>query len=147
VERKVRRTTLSAITFAGQVASQTGGAYDILVIGEGADAASAEVAQFGARQVFKTEIGGGYLCERYAPTVVGLVKERGYQVVTATASTFGKDLKPRLAARLGAGFASDIAEVLVKDGKLSYRRAMYAGNVFGFLEIQTGVQVVTVRQS
>jgi electron transfer flavoprotein alpha subunit len=87
-----------------------------------------------------------YICERFAPTVVAAAKN-GFQVVVGTASAYGKDLLPRVAAALGAGYANDIASLKIDGGKLVYRRPMFAGNAFGFCEITTPVQVVSVRQS
>src|SRR5690606_10586631 len=84
--------------------------------------------------------------ERYAPTVVAVAKQ-GFDVVVGTSSSFGKDLLPRVAAALEAGFASDIATVKAEGGKLVYRRPMYAGNAYGWCELLTPVQVVSVRQS
>lgn len=147
LEGQLRKSTLSAITFARKVAEATSGSYDVLAIGEGAEAAAAALAPYGARAILMAEIPGGYVAERYAPTVAAVSKARGYGIVTATATTYGKDLMPRVAAKLGAGVASDIAGVTVEDGKLVYRRPMYAGNVFGFCSVETDVQVVTVRQT
>ena len=54
---------------------------------------------------------------------------------------------PRVAAKIGAGVASDISAVAVEDGTLHYTRPMYAGNVFGTMTVTPDVQVVTVRQT
>jgi electron transfer flavoprotein alpha subunit len=147
LEGASRKSTLSAVRFAREVAAATGGAFDILTIGEGAEAAASQLAAFGARKIFTAEIEGGYVAERYAPTVAAVAKDGGHGVVAATATTFGKDLLPRVAGRLGAGVASDIASVSVDGGALVYRRPMYAGNIFGFARVSTDVQVVTVRQT
>ncbi len=144
LEGVARKTTHSAITFAKTVAEATGGAYDILSIGEGSAAAADELAKFGARKVITAEVDGGYLAESYAPTVAA--NAEGYAVLVATASAFGKDLLPRVAAKIGAGVAPDITGVNTDDG-LSYHRPMYAGNVMGTMKVKTDVQVVTVRQS
>jgi electron transfer flavoprotein alpha subunit len=88
-----------------------------------------------------------YVCEQFAPTVAKIVKDEGYDTVAVTASAFGKDLAPRLAAKIGAGYAPDINLVKVDGAKRSYRRPMYAGNVFGWMEIRTAVHVVSVRQT
>ena len=144
-EGQPRKTTLSAVTFAKQVAEGTGGAFDILAIGEGAEAAAAALTNLGARKVLHTEIGGAYVSERFAATVAKAAE--GYGVVAACASSYGKDLLPRVAAKLDAGVASDISTVSVDGGELVYTRPMYAGNVFGSLKITTPIQVVTVRQS
>jgi electron transfer flavoprotein alpha subunit len=141
-----RRNTLAAVTLAKQVAQGTGGAFDILAIGEGAKKAAAEAAKFGARKVLAAEVPGGYFAEKYAPTIAEVAKG-GYGVITATASTYGKDLLPRVAARLGAGYVADVRRALVEGGNVSYVRPMYAGNVFGTVSVSTPVQVVTARQS
>lgn len=147
LDGQLRKNTLSAITFARKVAEGTGGNFDVLAIGEGTEAAASSLAPFGARTVLTAELEGGYFAEKYAPTVAEVAKARGYGVVAATASTYGKDLLPRVAARLGAGVASDIAGVSVDGSAITYRRPMYAGNVFGYCTVNTEVQVVTVRQS
>jgi electron transfer flavoprotein alpha subunit len=142
----LRKNTLSAVRFARQVAEGTGGAFDVLAIGEGAGAAASALASYGARKVLVAEIEGGYLAEKYAPTIADVARGT-YGVVAATASTYGKDLLPRVAARLDAGVASDIAAVKVDGGTLTYKRPMYAGNVFGWCTVASDVQVVTVRQT
>jgi electron transfer flavoprotein alpha subunit len=145
LEGKARKTTLCGVTAAKQIAEGTGGSFDILSIGDGASAAADELTGYGAGKVLKAEIAGGYTCEKYAATVAEVGK--GYDVIVACASTYGKDLLPRVAAKLDAGVASDISAVNVDGGKVSYTRPMYAGNVFGTVEITSDKQVVTVRQS
>jgi electron transfer flavoprotein alpha subunit len=147
IDKGLRRNTLAAVTLAKQIAEGTGGAFDILAIGEGAKAAGEQAAKFGARKVFTAEVGGGYLAEKYAPTVAATAQSGNYGVVTATASTYGKDLLPRVAARLAAGDVSDIKRASIDGGKILYVRPMYAGNVFGTVSVNSKVQVVTVRQS
>jgi electron transfer flavoprotein alpha subunit len=87
------------------------------------------------------------VCERFAPTVAKVAKDGGFDTVVVTASSYGKDLAPRVAAKLGAGYAPDINAVKVDGGKRSYRRPMFAGNAWGWCEIATPVHVVSVRQT
>jgi electron transfer flavoprotein alpha subunit len=156
---KLKKTTHSAVTFAKQAAAALGGTYAILVLGDAVGDAAAEAATLGAAKVLVAQDGSlkSYVAERYAPTVAALAS--GYAVVVGTASAYGKDLLPRVAARLSAGYAGDIAELLVDDAgrgsasaapsgsTLKYKRPMYAGNAFGIATIPTPVQVVSVRQS
>jgi electron transfer flavoprotein alpha subunit len=144
-EGKAKKSTLSAVTFARQVAEGTSGAFDILVIGQNAAAAAAELTGHGARKLFTAEIGAGYLAEKYAATIAELGK--GYGVVVGPGSPYGKDLMPRVAGKLEAGMAADIIGVTVDGGSPSYRRTMYAGNVLGNVTLTTPVHVITVRQS
>ncbi len=147
MDKGLRRNTLAAVTLAKQIAQGTSGAFDILAIGEGAKQAAAQAAKHGARKVLVAEVAGGYFAEKYAPTVAEVAKKGGYGVLTATASTYGKDLMPRVAARLGAGYVSDIRRAAVEGSAVRYVRPMYAGNVFGTVQVNTPVQVVTARQS
>ncbi len=147
LDGELRRNTLSAVRFAKEAAEGTGGGFDVLCIGEGTAAAAEALTKCGARKVLTAEIEGGYFAEKYAPTVAEVGKSGGYGVLVATASTYGKDLMPRVAARVGAGVASDIAAVKIDGGTLHYKRPMYAGNVFGWCTVESEIQVVTVRQT
>jgi len=66
-EGKVKKSTLSAITFARQVSQP----FDILAIGAGAAAAASELTGFGAGKVLTADDASlaNYICERFAPTV------------------------------------------------------------------------------
>lgn len=147
LEGTLRSNTLSAIRFATQVAEASGGAFDIIVVGDGADAGADEAARYGARKVLKAQVDGGYVAENIAATIADVAKSGDYTVVTATAGTTGKDLLPRVAAKLGAGVASDIASVEVDGDTRVYRRPMYAGNIFGHCTVNSDIEVVTVRQT
>jgi electron transfer flavoprotein alpha subunit len=141
----LRKATLSAITFAKEV----GGPFAILVLGASTAAVVGELRGYGAQKVLAVEDASlkDYVCERFAPTVAQVVVDGAWDAVVVTASAFGKDLAPRVAAMLGAGYAPDINRVKVDGAKRLYRRPMYAGNVFGWLEIATPVHVVSVRQT
>jgi electron transfer flavoprotein alpha subunit len=146
LEGKSRKSSLSAVTFARTVAEKTSGAFDILVIGEGAKGGAEELAGFGARKLWVTEAPGGYFAEKYAATIAEAAKKSGCTVIAAPASAQAKDLMPRVAAKLDAGYAADVIGVETAGG-LAYRRTMYAGNLFGTVKLETPLQVVTVRLS
>ena len=144
-EGKVKKTTYSAISFAKQLGSP----FSVLLLGAGAGAAAKELTAYGAQKLLACDVPQwqNVVCERAAPTAAKVVKEGGYDTVALTASAFGKDLAPRLAAKLGAGYAPDINAVKAEGSSRRYRRPMYAGNAFGWLEIATPVHVVSVRQT
>jgi electron transfer flavoprotein alpha subunit len=142
-EGKVKKSTFSAVTFAKQV----GAPFTILAVGAGVGGAAKELAAFGAQKVLAVDDASlaNYVAERYAPTVAKVAKDGGFDTVVVAAGAFGKDLAPRLAAKLGAGYAPDINAVKVEGGKRAYRRPQYAGNAFGWMEVTTPVHVVSVR--
>lgn len=144
----LKSATRAAITFARDVAGKTSSTFSILAIGGPGTRASAEALRaFGAAKVLIAEHAslGDYVAERYAPTVARVAKD--FDVVCATASSYGKDLLPRVAAALDAAYAGDCSGVTLEGAQLVYKRPMYAGNVFGHTKLLTKVQAVTVRQS
>lgn len=143
-EGTARKTTLAAIRAAQQMNAE---AFDILSVGQQSKVAAETLSHYGAGRVWQVEIGGGYFAEKYAATVAAMTTLHQYDVVVATASTYGKDLMPRVAAKLQAGLAPDVESIAVENGQVICRRAMFAGNLFGTLQITTAVKIITVRQS
>jgi electron transfer flavoprotein alpha subunit len=142
-EGEVKKSTHSAVTFARQI----GGPYAILVLGAATAIAATELTGFGAQKVLVGDHPSlaHPLAERFAATVAQVSRDGGWDTVVMAATTFGKDLAPRVAAKLSAGYAPDVDRVRVEGGKRSYRRPQYAGNVLGWLEVSTPVHVVSVR--
>ena len=143
---KLKKSTLSAITFARQALPTVGGTISIIVLG-GSTAAAAELTGYGASKIIAVEDASlaKYTAEHYAPSVAAAAQ--GVSLVVATATSFGKDLLPRVAARLDAAYAGDCSGVAGEGGKLVYKRPMFAGNASGFCTLDTPVQVATARQS
>ncbi|HEX2875932.1 MAG TPA: electron transfer flavoprotein subunit alpha/FixB family protein [Polyangiaceae bacterium] len=144
---KLKKSTLSAITFARQALPTVGGTLSFVVLGASTAAAAAELAGYGAAKIIAVEDASlaKYTAEHYAPSVAAAAQ--GASLVVATASSFGKDLLPRVAARLDAAYAGDCSGVSGEGGKLVYKRPMFAGNASGYCTLDTAVQVATVRQS
>lgn len=144
---ELRGATLNAITFAQKALAALGGSFSIVVLGANAKARAADLAGYGAAKIFAVEDAslGKYTAEHFAPTVAEVGKN--YALVVATATSFGKDLMPRVAARLDAAYAGDCAGVSADGGTLLFKRPMYAGNAYGYCRLTTKIQVATARQS
>jgi electron transfer flavoprotein alpha subunit len=144
----VRKTTQSAIHAARKINALNGGTFSILVLGGAkTKAAAAGLEGYGAARILVCEDPSltHYIAERYAPVVASAAS--GFDVLVGTASSYGKDLLPRVAARLDAAYAADCSDISVEAGKLTYKRPMFAGNAYGFCTLDTPQQAVTVRQS
>ena len=148
-EGAVKKPTHAAIAFAREASKGLGGGFAIVAVGAGAEKAAAELTGFGATKVFVADDASlkGYLAEIWAPTIAAAVKAGGFGTVVGPATVFGKDVLPRLAAKLGAGYAADVATLRVEGGKLQTRRPMFAGNALGWVQVETPIQVVSVRPS
>src|SRR6478609_2109195 len=119
---KLKKSTLSAISFARQALPAVGGAIHIVVLGASTAGACAELAAYGTAKIIAVEDPSlaHYTAEHFTPSVVAAAQ--GTSLIVATASSFGKDLLPRVAARLDAGFAGDCSGVSVDGGKVVYKR-------------------------
>ena len=141
----LRTSALANIAFARAAASAHGGDVVALLVGAGAQAASANAAKYAPKVVVVEDAKlDHYLAETFAPIIARLAKEQGASVVSATATAVGKDVMPRVAALLDAGMASDIAKL---EGKNHFVRPILAGNAYSTVEVTTPIMCVTVRQS
>lgn len=147
VNGELRKVTRATVTFAKQAADLLGGEVHVLALGEGIDAVVEELKSTqGVDKVLYNNSGAfsNYLAENYTPAVVAAVQQNDAGLVCAPSSTFGKDLLPRVAAKLDAGMVSDATEVW-DDGGLKFKRPLWAGNVITTVEVTTPVKVATVR--
>jgi electron transfer flavoprotein alpha subunit len=138
------KTTLVAINAGLELARKRGGSCIAVVTGDNCDAPAAEIAKYGVSKVIALEDPrlAHHLADAAAQAIAALVKSSGAETVLATATSMGKDLLPRLAARLNAPMASEIVTIN-DDGTLV--RPMYAGNVLATVELEGPVHVVSVR--
>jgi electron transfer flavoprotein alpha subunit len=124
-------------------AAKMGGDVHVLVAGSGAKAAAEEAAKLaGVSKVLHVDAAhyDGGLAENFAALVVPMAKS--YSHVVASASAFGKNFMPRVAALLDVAQVSEISAVESPD---TFVRPIYAGNAFAKVQSADAVKVVTVR--
>jgi electron transfer flavoprotein alpha subunit len=138
------KTTLVAISAGLELARKRSGNCIAVVAGDGIDKLAADAARYGVSKVIALESPSlkHYLADSYAQALAELATNLKAETVLATASAIGKDLMPRLAARLGAPMASDIIAIN-DDG--SVVRPMYAGNALATIELDGPIKIITVR--
>ncbi len=142
---KAAKSTQIAVAAARQAAAKSGGELSAVVIGQGIDAAAADVAEYGVK-VHKVEGAAfeHYLADAYAAAVVHVAKATGAEVVLGTSTAQGKDLLPRVAALLDAGMATDVTEF--QDNGIMLR-PIFAGNVIATVSIEGSPKVISVRST
>jgi electron transfer flavoprotein alpha subunit len=135
----VRPATLNTIT----AAKQLGGAVTVLIAGSGAaGAAKAAAAIDGVAKVLHADadIFAHGLAENVAAQVLALASGYSHFLFAATAS--GKNISPRVAAKLDVGQISDITKVISPD---TFERPIYAGNAIATVQSLDALKVITVR--
>ena len=124
-------------------ASKFGGDVDVLVAGENAGAAAPAAAKItGVRKVLKAE--GETLRKQTAEAMEALVVPlmAGYDAVFIAATTTGKNIAPRIAAKLDVMQLSEIVEVVDQS---TFVRPIYAGNAIMTVKSSDATKVITVR--
>jgi electron transfer flavoprotein alpha subunit len=142
----VRKATLNALGAGQELARRTGGKLHLVVLGKGIGPAAQELAAHGAEvHAADTPSLEHYLAESYAPVVAEVARAAQATYVGAASTAMGKDLMPRVAAKLGAGMATDVLAFGGDGGQVTFRRPMWAGNVLAEVELAGPVKVFTAR--
>ena len=135
----IKGATLNTVT----AALKCGGDVHVLVAGNNAAAAAATAAQIaGVSKVLHAE-GVGFthgLAENVAAQVLAVAGNYSHILFPATAS--GKNIAPRVAAKLDVGQISDITKV---DSPDTFERPIYAGNAIATVQSADATKVLTVR--
>jgi len=119
-----------------------------ILLGDGVAGLANELAHYGATQVHLAESPAlkFYTSEAYAKVIIDILKSAAADVVLATHTPTGRDLMPRIAARLGVGLASDCTHVGPDWSNFSVRRPVYAGKATVEVEfVGAGPRVATMR--
>ncbi|APW43351.1 electron transfer flavoprotein subunit alpha/FixB family protein [Rhodoferax saidenbachensis] len=135
----IKGATLNTVT----AAAQAGVDVHVLVAGHNAGAAAAAAAQIaGVSKVIHVEDAGlaHGLAENVAAQVLAIASAYSHLVFPATAS--GKNIAPRVAAKLDVGQLSDVTKVISSD---TFERPIYAGNAIATVQATDAVKVLTVR--
>jgi len=135
----LKPSTLNTIAAAGRI----GGDVTVLVAGSGCENAAQAAAQAaGVKKVLLADAPQleHQLAENVAAQVLALAD--GYSHILAPATAFGKNVLPRVAAKLDVAQVSDIIGVESPD---TFTRPIYAGNAIATVQSADPVKVITVR--
>jgi electron transfer flavoprotein alpha subunit len=137
--RSLKVATLNTVAAALQCSPEV----DILVAGSGADAVAAAAAQIaGVRKVIQVDAASlaDQLAEPLAAQILSIANYYSHILAPATAN--GKNVLPRVAAKLDVAQLSDITKVVSAD---TFERPIYAGNAIATVQTSDPVKVITVR--
>ena len=137
--QSLKVATLNAVAAALQCSPEV----DVLVAGSGSDAAVAAAAQIaGVRKVIQIDAANlaDQLAEPLAAQILSIASNYSHILAPATAN--GKNVLPRVAAKLDVAQLSDITKVISAD---TFERPIYAGNAIATVQSTDPIKVITVR--
>ena len=138
---KILPATLNAVAAAGEI----GGDISVLVAGSGCDAAANAAAEIAGVSAVLVADAGEYtygLAENVAPLISGIASN--YSHILAPATTYGKNIMPRVAALIDTVQISDIIKVV---DAATFQRPIYAGNALATVSSNEAVKIITVRST
>lgn len=143
----LRKVSHEVVTGARRLADALQGRVEALVLAAGPVAGADRLGGFGADTVVTATHAafGRYAPEGYAHVVAERAQGRGYGAVVFAASATGKDLAPRVAARLGVALAADVTDVAVEGGAVIVTRPVYAGKALLKVKLTASPAVVSLR--
>lgn len=137
----LKGSTLHTVTAAAKCAGEV----HVLVAGSNAGAAAAAAAKIaGVTKVLHADAAhfGDGLAENISEQILAIAG--GYTHILAPATAYGKDILPRVAAKLDVAQISEITKVDAPD---TFERPIYAGNAIAYVQSSDKVKVITVRST
>ncbi len=137
----LKGATLNTVSAAAKL----GAAIDVLVAGAGCGAAAEAASKLAGVAKVKVADAAAYAeqgAENVAALLVEVIKTGGYSHVLAPATTFGKNILPRVAALLDV---AQISEIVAIESADTFVRPIYAGNALATVKSSDAIKVITVR--
>ncbi|MGU7776431.1 electron transfer flavoprotein subunit alpha/FixB family protein, partial [Burkholderia sp. MR1-5-21] len=141
----IKAATLNTVVAARAIAAFGGGDIHVLVAGHNAQGAADAAAKIaGVSKVLLADapqLAAG-LAENVEATALNIAKD--YSHILAPATAYGKNIAPRIAAKLDVAQISDITAV---DSADTFERPIYAGNAIATVQSSDPIKVITVRST
>jgi len=128
-------------------AQRLGGSVEAVVCGVGPVQGTDQVGKFGADKIvtLANPAFAKYAPEACAQALAERAKEGGYRTIVFAASATGKDLAPRVAAKLGVAVAADITDLATDGGAIVVTRPVYAGKALLKVKVAAQPAVLSLR--
>jgi electron transfer flavoprotein alpha subunit len=128
---------------ARQLSGEGGGSVSAFIAGD--EAKGKELIAHGADAAFVGTNSGLTTAEAFLPAVEAALQQSGADIVLLGQTSFGRDLGPSLAFKLGTAIAMDCVELKIDGGRLRAVRAAYGGNARAEHTWKNNPQVATVK--
>jgi electron transfer flavoprotein alpha subunit len=144
---EIKKSSLEALSLGKRLAGEAGGSLAAVVAGKGIGELCGPIAAQGASTVCvaDADVLELYSTEGYAAAVAAAVEKTSPGILVFTASAMGKDLAPRVAARLGWTLLPEVVEAEVEGDRLTVSRPQYAGKAVWKLAAPAEKVVLTAR--
>jgi electron transfer flavoprotein alpha subunit len=144
---RIRTGSRSALAAARRLADETGETVELMCLGQSLDALAADGARYAPVIVADHPCLRERIAERDAPVIAAAAQAREASVILAAATTYSRDVLPRVAALLDGAMAGDVLGWSRENGRRLLRRPVYAGAATATVELLGAPAVITIRPS
>jgi len=147
VDGSFRKIAYEAVSEGRRLADTLGETVTALVLGSGVNGIAGELGKYGADKILAGDDPAlaDYTTDAYTNVLFDVVKDNDPRILLLGASSQGKDLSARLAARLGVGLAMDCTALRLDGEKLIATRPMYGGKVLAEVALEGIPQMSAIR--
>lgn len=147
---EIRDNSLRNVSFEAIGAAKTiadGGEIIGLLLGQSVSALAAEMISYGADRVITVEDEKlkQYTADGYSQAILSVIDDVKPDGIILGHTALGKDISPKLAAKLNSGLISDVTAIEAAGGNIIFTRPIYSGKAFERKIITEGLIVATIR--
>jgi len=142
-----RKVTFEAVSEGRRLADGLNTDLTAVVMGSGVENITGELEKYGADKILVADdtVLAEYTTDAYTNVLANIIKPLDPELIIIGASTQGKDLAARLAARLDAGMAMECVAIRLENSGLVFTRPMFGGKVLADVEIEGTPKIAAVR--
>ncbi|HJV32847.1 MAG TPA: electron transfer flavoprotein subunit alpha/FixB family protein [Patescibacteria group bacterium] len=146
-EGKFKKSAFEVTQAAKKLGGELGFGVTVVVVGDAVAGIAGELGAYGASRVLTVQDPRlhYYSTTAYAKVLAEVARRENAGVIFLPASQMGKDLAPRLAAKLSAGVAADCTALAVNGGDIVATRPIYAGKAMVSVKVASPVKIFTLR--
>lgn len=143
----IRKASLEALSEAARQGKALGENVSAVIAGEGIKSLTAEISKYGANKIYVADNAQlkAYSTEGYAAALSAAIEKAQPRYLFAANTMMGKDLLPRVAARVNAPMAADAMELRLDGKNLLAVRPMYSSKSYGVVEFNSPLSIITLR--
>ena len=146
-ENKIKNSGFETASTALKLANDIGADIEVLLIGNNVSSIAGELGAYGIKKVVVSEDAKleNYSTTAYSKILAETAKLRSADIIILSASAMGKDISPRVSAKLEAGLVADCTEIKAEGGNITATRPVYAGKAFIDVKVTSPVKIFTLR--
>lgn len=146
-EKKIKKASLEALSEAKRRADDLGEESAAVFLGKELKGFAEDAFKYGASKVYLLEnpLLENYSSSLYTLVLSDIIDEIEPEMVFFSATAMGKDLAPRIAAKLDVGVVTDCTQTSIKDSRLEVVRPIFAGKAFAAFQFKSDPQITSLR--